>query len=77
MTIKIREFKEKFDKEYNFLCKHRDNVAGYKEAVEWGDKFLRKYPDFVAKFAQYRGDFLTSDREMAAFAFTMHDYGYV
>ena len=68
-NVDIEMFKKKFDEEYDFLYKNRDQVAGFNEAVEAGDKFLNDHGDFVGKFANYRGDFITSDREVAAFMF--------
>ena len=77
MTVKIgidiKAFAERFAKEYAFLYENRNGVAGYYEAVEAGDDFIRNNPEFVAEFCNYRGDLLTSDREVAAFAFVLSD----
>ena len=70
-NVDIEMFKKKFDEEYDFLYKNRDQVAGFNEAVEAGDKFLNDHGDFVGKFANYRGDFITSDREVTAFMFAL------
>lgn len=70
-NVDIKIFKKKFDEEYEFLYKNRDQVAGFNEAVEAGDKFLNEHGDFVGEFANYRGDFITSDREVAAFMFAL------
>ena len=73
--INIQKFLEKFEEEYDFLYEHRDNVAGYREAVAWFDEFSEKHPDFVMEFVKYRHDFISSDREAASFAFTMESFG--
>lgn len=72
----IAEFLEKFNKNYDFLYDHNDNVAGYYEALEYGEKIINEQPEFVREFVKYRGDFLSSDREVAAFGFTLSDFGY-
>ena len=74
MNINIDEFLKKFNEEYKFLYDHHDNVAGYSEAVDFGDEFIKKHKDFVTEFCRYRGDILSSDREVAAFAFAMEEY---
>ena len=40
------------------------------EAVTRGDTYIKAHPDFVGRFCRYRGDYITSDREAAAFALT-------
>ena len=74
MTINIREFYKRFQKEYDFLYEHDDRVAGYHEALSFGDDFIKAHPDFVNEFNAYRQDFLSSDREVAAFAFALSAY---
>lgn len=75
-NINTKEFLEKFNKEYKFLYENDDNVAGYDEALTFGDKFLEnpKNKNFVAEFVKYRGDFISSDREVVAFIFALSDY---
>lgn len=41
------------------------------DAVEAFDEFLKKHKEFVREFAKYRGDFISSDREAAAFMFAL------
>ena len=69
--INIEEFEKQFNKEYDFLYEHNDNVAGYREAVQSFDEFIKTHGDFVGEFAKYRGDFVLSDRECAAFMFAL------
>ena len=66
---------EQFKKEYAFLYENRNRVAGYYEALEAGDAFICQHPEFVGEFVRYRGDFLSSDREVAAFAFALSHFG--
>lgn len=77
MSIDIDEFLDQFEENYEFLYNAKDNVAGYDEAVDFGDEFIEKNPEFVAEFCKYRGDALTSDREVASFAFTLDDMGMI
>lgn len=73
MNINIQKFAEQFNKEYKFLYDHDDMVAGYNEALEEGDKFIAEHGDFVVEFAKYRGDFISSDREVVAFMFALNE----
>lgn len=70
-NINIEEFLQKFKQEYGFLYDHHDRVAGYQEAVDAFDAFAEKHEGFVSEFEIYRGDIITSDREAAAFMFTL------
>lgn len=69
INVSIDRFKQRFDDEYAFLYDHRDNVAGYDEAVDSFNEFLKSEANarFVREFAAYRGDVVSSDREAAAF----------
>lgn len=73
MSININSFLKQFEKEYNFLYDNRDAVAGYEEAVAAFDDGMRKewFRDFVGAFCKFRGDFISSDREAAAFCFAL------
>jgi len=73
ISISIDRFKKRFDEEYDFLYDHRDNVAGYYEAVDSFDEFLKSEENarFVREFVAHRGDMITSDREAAAFMFAL------
>lgn len=73
MSINIQKFAEQFNKEYQFLYDNDDMVAGYNEALEEGDKFIEEHGDFVGEFAKYRGDFISSDREVVAFMFALNE----
>ena len=71
ININIEQFEQEFNKQYDFLYNARDNVAGYYEALEAGDEFIKNHPDFIRQFAIYRGDFISSDREVVAFMFAL------
>lgn len=74
-NLDIKKFLERFNANYEFLYNAKDRVAGYDEAVDYGDMFIGEHGDFVREFVLYRGDLLTSDREVAAFAFALDDMG--
>lgn len=70
----INEFLAAFNKEYQFLYDSEDYVAGYSEAVETFDELIKtkeEFKSFVIEFAQFRQDFISSDREAAAFMFAL------
>ena len=71
ININIDKFLKQFNKEYAFLYQHGPAVAGYREAVDAFDEFVVAHGDFVSEFARYRGDFISSDREAAAFMFAL------
>lgn len=71
--MNIHKFVEQFNKEYEFLYDNNDMVAGYNEALEEGDKFITEHSDFVGEFVKYRGDFISSDREVVAFMFALNE----
>lgn len=73
-SINIQKFTDEFQAEYNFLYDNHDNVVGYDETVEAFDDFAESHGNFIKEFVQYRGDFISSDREAAAFMFAMEKY---
>lgn len=50
INIDIRSFYEQFVKEYEFLYDNDDMVAGYTEAVEAFDDFVKWFPEKVRYF---------------------------
>jgi hypothetical protein len=72
VNVDIYAFAEQFQKEYDQLYES-EHVAGYQEAVEAfgracnGESFRR----FVAQFAKFRGDLVSSGREAAGFMFAL------
>ena len=77
--IDIKEFQRKFRQEYANLYDHRDNVAGYREAVEEFDNYMAVdfggFQRFVNEFVDYRKDIISSDREAAAFMLALERIG--
>jgi len=71
ININIDKFLKQFNKEYAFLYQYGSAVAGYQEAVDAFDEFVVTHGDFVGEFARYRGDFISSDCEAAAFMFAL------
>ena len=76
-NIDMNAFLDKFNKEYDFLYKNRDRVAGYEEARDYFDEWVKKpeSKEFMKKFFEIRGDIVSSDREAAAFAFALESFG--
>lgn len=74
-SINIENFLEKFNSEYDFLYQNNNHVAGYDEAVRSFDGFLKNHQEFVSEFVKYREDFISSDREAAAFMFALESLG--
>lgn len=68
----IKEFLAQFEKEYDFLYKN-GTVAGEDEAAQSFDKFAETHKEFMTEFVKYRGDFISSDREAAAFMFALQE----
>ncbi len=74
-VINIQDFLEKFNNEYKFLYDSNGTVCGEKEAVKAFDNFVKQHGDFVREFVVFRGDFISSDREAAAFMFALDSVG--
>lgn len=74
MKTTMQDFAEKFAYYYSFLYEngHDMNAKKLSSMVDIGNKYIRSYPKFVHDFLVYRHDFLTSDREVAAFAYTIN-----
>lgn len=77
IEVNIDDFLRRFKKNYEFLYNAKGYVAGYDEALEYGNRFIEKYPATVREFNLYREDILSSDREVVAFAFTLEDMGII
>lgn len=73
LNVDIQVFEERYNHEYQFLYDNHDCAAGYEEALAEAELFLAAHDDFVREFARYRGDYLTSDRELVAFILTLND----
>lgn len=75
--VDMKAFLNKFKEEYDFLYKNNDRVAGYDEALDYFDEWVKKpeSKEFMKKFIELRGDFISSDREAAAFSFALESFG--
>ena len=74
ININIDNFLNKFNNEYKFLYDNNDNIVGYYDALIEGDEFIKQHSEFVSEFVKYRGDILSSDREIVAFMFALSDF---
>jgi len=75
MKVNLDELLEEFGNQYEFIydTEVADKfVYGYYEAMEYGERLIHECKDLVCAFAQYRGDVLSSDREVAAFGFAVN-----
>lgn len=76
--LNIYDFAKQYGKEYDFLYDNDDHVAGYREAVEDFDRMMKgndAFNKFVCEYVNFRGDFISSDREAAAFMFACEAMG--
>lgn len=48
-------------------------VPRYQWALDEGDRLMRDWPELVSEFCKERGDLITSDREVAAFALAVNE----
>lgn len=71
--LNIHEFNKRYIETYNFLYDTDDeyDIEWYEEAIKAFDKFIKVHGDFVGEFARYHGDYITSDREAAAFMYAL------
>lgn len=74
---KIKKFIRQFNKEYEKMYDSKDKVRDYKEAVQYFDTHLEEkwFKNLLSPFVLERGDAVTSDRECAAFVFTLKYFG--
>lgn len=76
--IDMETLGRKFSEEYDFLYEMDGKgtyVAGYDEALAFGEQMLSNQDPLLIGFVRYRQDPLTSDRELAAFAFAVTSLG--
>lgn len=76
-AVQLDTFQQQFNREYETLYNARDHVAGYQEAVKAFDEYAASADGaaFVGAFVKHRGDFISSDREAAAFMFALEALG--
>lgn len=78
VTVSMEELEPVFEKWYsNFYRTHDDNDSKeYREAVKTFDQKSKNDPEFsviVKQFTNYRCDFISSDREAAAFVMALDE----
>ena len=78
VTVSMEELEPVFEKWYsNFYRTHDDNDSKeYREAVKTFDQKSKSDPEFsaiVQQFTNYRCDFISSDREAAAFVMALDE----
>ena len=73
MNINIHTFYAEFNSNYDYLY---NNDCGHLESYYSAlfDQFVKDHAAFVGAFVNYRGDFISSDREAAAFMITLTEY---
>ncbi len=66
---------KQFNQEYENLYNSQDKKTGYREAVNWFDANCSKEPvkTILSDFIKLRMDFISSDREAAAFTYAIHE----
>lgn len=69
MNITMEMVLDKFNEVYSFIYDSEDKIPNYQDMIALGDKMIRSHDKFVEDFIRYRGDILSSDREVAAFAY--------
>ena len=71
----MANFARYFDLQYERLYGHEDNFD-MERLVSFGDAMIDNYSPLVSAFREYREDYLSSDREVAAFVMAMQVYLY-
>lgn len=75
MKYNFKKFCEQYSAIYKFLYHFEKHVANEQEMIDWFDEHLAEdeyFQKFVGVFVEYRhGDPISSDREAAAFAYTV------
>ena len=64
-----------FNKTYKELDDKRDNLPDFRDTVNWFDANCSKEPvkTILSDFIKLRLDFISSDREAAAFTYAIHE----
>lgn len=74
-NIDFTELLKELNKQYHFLYEKRDDVEGYRETVLAGVEFISENIEFIREFVAFRGDVLSSDREVAALMYALKETG--
>lgn len=77
MTINIHKFAKRFGKAYDFLYNgDYEDTYEYREAVNAFDEMCKNnesFAAFVREYVQFRKDYISSDREAAAFMLALEE----
>lgn len=74
-NVDIQKFVDSYKKNYELLS----GITNNEDAIEFFDRWVakKKHDNFMKKFAEVNGDYVSSDREAVAFAFTLEDFGLI
>lgn len=76
MQGELVDLTEKLDSYYDRLYEGDASLTAFeKVACAAGDEFIKNNPDYTGLVANFRGDYISSDRETAAFAFALAEMG--
>lgn len=76
MQGELVDLTEKIGSYYDRLYEGDASLTAFeKVACAAGDDFIKNNPDYTGLVANFRGDYISSDRETAAFAFALADMG--
>lgn len=79
-SVDMEKLEKEFSKQYKRIYDCRDNLNGYDDAINTFDektKNDKEFNEMVNDFVRYHGDFISSDREAAAFMFALVDLGVI
>lgn len=73
-NVDMQKFVDSYKNNYELLS---DGIN--EDAIEFFDRWVakKKHDNFMKKFAEVNGDYVSSDREAVAFAFTLEDFGLI
>ena len=74
---KMKEFIKAIGTEYERLYEAENEPCGYRIAVWAFDEFAKQNKEFICEVVKERGDYISSDREAAAFMFAAEKFGIV
>lgn len=67
----LKQFDEIYKKQYSVLYSQKQDTTAYTKALSEWNNFCMQNEQFVSAYIQYRGDYLSSDREIVAFMFAV------
>ena len=79
-SVDMEKLEKEFSKQYKRIYDCEDNLNGYDDAINTFDEKMKNDKEFnemVNDFVSYHEDFISSDREAAAFMFALVDLGVI